>query len=41
MNPVVLGGGKNAFTDVDRAELELVASRAFKNGVVWLHYSRD
>jgi len=40
VNPIVLGDGKNAFAGVDTAQLELTESRSFKNGLVWLTYSR-
>lgn len=40
VNPIVLGDGKNAFAGVDTARLELTESRSFKNGLVWLTYSR-
>jgi dihydrofolate reductase len=37
--PVVLGGGKRLFEDgVDRKELELVGSKAFATGVLYLTY---
>ena len=36
--PVVLGAGKPLFRDVGKLELELVESRAFKNGILSLRY---
>ncbi len=36
--PVILGAGKNLFNDVKKMNLQLVSSRAFKNGIVWLRY---
>ncbi len=36
--PIVVGGGKRAFTNDIRAELELLDDRRFGNGVVHLHY---
>jgi dihydrofolate reductase len=40
VNPVILGSGKHAFAGVDRAELQLVDARSFRNGLVWLTYRR-
>ena len=41
VHPVVLGGGKRLFEDgVDRTALELVDSRTFATGVVYLAYRR-
>jgi dihydrofolate reductase len=40
VNPVLLGCGKRAFADIDRAQLELVEVRAFKSGRAWLSYVR-
>jgi dihydrofolate reductase len=41
VHPVVLGGGKRLFDDgVDRTALELVDSRTFATGVVYLAYRR-
>jgi dihydrofolate reductase len=36
--PIVVGGGKRALADNDRAQLELLDERRFRNGVVHLHY---
>ena len=36
--PVLVGGGKRALPDDVRAELELLAERRFRSGVVHLHY---
>lgn len=36
LNPVVVGGGKGAFPDHVRAELELLDERRFDSGVVYL-----
>jgi len=36
--PVIVGGGKRALPDDVRAQLELLAERRFRNGVVHLHY---
>jgi len=36
--PIVVGGGKRALPDNVRAQLELLAERRFKNGVVHLHH---
>jgi dihydrofolate reductase len=39
VHPLVLGGGKRLFEDgVDRKALELVDSRTFGTGVVYLTY---
>jgi dihydrofolate reductase len=41
VHPLVLGGGKRLFEDgVDRTTLELVDSRTFATGVVYLAYRR-
>ncbi|MGH2852284.1 MAG: dihydrofolate reductase family protein [Solirubrobacteraceae bacterium] len=39
LNPVVVGGGKRALPDDVHVELELLAERSFRSGVVHLHYS--
>jgi dihydrofolate reductase len=39
--PVVVGGGKRALPDSVRAQLELLAERRFRGGVVHLHYGVD
>jgi dihydrofolate reductase len=36
--PVIVGGGKRALPDDVRAQLELLAERRFRSGVVHLHY---
>jgi len=36
--PIVVGGGKRALPDNVRAQLELLAERRFRGGVVHLHY---
>jgi dihydrofolate reductase len=36
--PIVVGGGKRALPDDVRAQLELLAERRFRSGVVHLHY---
>lgn len=36
--PIILGGGKRALPEDVRAELELLAERRFRSGVVHLHY---
>ena len=36
--PIVVGGGKRALPDDVRVELELLAERRFRSGVVHLHY---
>ena len=36
--PVIVGGGKRALPDHARVQLELVAERSFRSGVVHLHY---
>jgi dihydrofolate reductase len=36
--PVVVGGGKRALPDGVRTQLELLAERRFRSGVVHLHY---
>lgn len=38
LGPIVVGGGKRALPDDVRAQLELLAERRFRNGVVHLHY---
>lgn len=38
VNPVIVGGGKQALPRKVRAELELLDERRFGNGVVHLHY---
>jgi dihydrofolate reductase len=38
LSPVIVGGGKPALPDGDRAQLELLAERSFGSGVVHLHY---
>src|SRR6187200_2573682 len=38
LSPVVVGGGKPAFPDGLRVDLELAGERRFANGVVHLHY---
>jgi dihydrofolate reductase len=38
LNPVVVGGGKQALPDNLRLDLGLVNERRFGNGVVYLHY---
>jgi dihydrofolate reductase len=39
LTPIVVGGGKRALPDQVRAQLELLAERRFRSGVVYLHYS--
>jgi dihydrofolate reductase len=36
--PVILGKGKSLFADVENKELELVETKAYKNGIVMLRY---
>ena len=36
--PILVGGGKRALPDGVRAQLELLAERRFRSGVVHLHY---
>lgn len=36
--PIVVGGGKRAFLDAVRVQLELLDERRFGNGMVHLHY---
>ncbi len=36
--PIIVGGGKRALPDDVRTQLELLAERRFRNGVVHLHY---
>jgi dihydrofolate reductase len=38
LNPIVVGGGKRALPHNVRAQLELLAERRFRSGVVHLHY---
>jgi dihydrofolate reductase len=38
LTPIVVGGGKRALPDNVRAQLELLAERRFRSGVVHLHY---
>jgi dihydrofolate reductase len=38
LNPIVVGGGKRALPDNVRVQLELLAERRFRSGVVHLHY---
>jgi dihydrofolate reductase len=38
LSPVIVGGGKRAFQDGLRLDLELVDERRFANGVVHLHH---
>jgi dihydrofolate reductase len=38
LTPIVVGGGKRAFPDNARVQLELLDERRFGNGVVHLHY---
>lgn len=38
LNPIVLGGGKRAFSDNLRMRLELLGERRLRSGVVHLHY---
>ncbi|HTY53498.1 MAG TPA: dihydrofolate reductase family protein [Methanomicrobiales archaeon] len=38
VNPVILGAGKYLFRDVDRMNLELLETRPFRNGKVFLRY---
>jgi dihydrofolate reductase len=39
--PVILGVGKSLFKDVKKMNMKLLGSRAFKNGIVLLHYQSD
>ena len=42
VHPIVLGSGKPLFSDIkDRASLELVDAKTYKNGVVGLRYRRS
>ena len=42
VNPVIVGGGTPLFTDLSSPRrLKLASSRAFKSGVVGLHYTAD
>jgi dihydrofolate reductase len=36
--PVILGAGKYLYKDLDKTGLELLETRSFKNGIVWLRY---
>jgi dihydrofolate reductase len=38
IHPVAIGGGKRAFTQGIRRELELLGTRRFENGVVHVHH---
>jgi dihydrofolate reductase len=38
LKPIVVGGGKRALPENVRADLEMVADRRFRSGVVHLHY---
>jgi dihydrofolate reductase len=38
LTPIIVGGGKRALPDNVRAQLELLAERRFRGGVVHLHY---
>ncbi len=38
LTPIVVGGGKRALPDQVHAQLELLAERRFRSGVVHLHY---
>ncbi len=38
LGPVVVGGGKRALPDEVQVQLDLLAERRFRNGVVYLHY---
>jgi dihydrofolate reductase len=38
VNPVILGAGKRLFEDVRKLNLELLDTRAFRNGSVLLRY---
>ena|SRR6266566_1562276 len=38
LNPILVGGGKRAFSDQVHARLQLLDERRFGNGVVHLHY---
>jgi dihydrofolate reductase len=38
LSPIVVGGGKPALPDDAHAQLELLAERRFRSGVVHLHY---
>jgi dihydrofolate reductase len=40
VNPIVLGGGKNAFVGVTMTQFNLAEAHSFKNGLVWLTYQR-
>jgi len=39
LTPIVVGGGKRALPDNVRVQLELLAERSFRSGVVHLHYA--
>lgn len=36
--PILVGGGKQAFPDGVRLDLELLGERRFSNGMIYLHY---
>jgi dihydrofolate reductase len=38
LGPVVVGGGKRALPDDVQVQLDLLAERRFRNGVIYLHY---
>ena len=38
LGPIVVGGGKRALPDDVQVQLDLLAERRFRNGVVYLHY---
>jgi dihydrofolate reductase len=38
LTPVIVGGGKRALPDGVRVQLELLAERRFRSGVIHLHY---
>ena len=38
VHPVVLGSGKRLFTGTEKLKLQLLETRAFKSGIVILHY---
>ncbi|MDQ0192473.1 dihydrofolate reductase family protein [Paenibacillus wynnii] len=38
LTPVVVGGGKPLFKDINRGNFELLETRSFKSGIVLLHY---
>jgi dihydrofolate reductase len=39
LGPILVGGGKRALPDNVRVQLELLAERRFRNGVVYLRYA--